>query len=117
MEGVRSSRGWRFASPNQAVAAAGERSVLRYLLDLHGWLDEHGPRPVIPLSVGDPSSCPSFRTAPEAVEAVATALRSGEFDGYPSRDTNLAASRSVHPPCSPRLDVAEIYFCCFSRDI
>ncbi|KAK8455512.1 hypothetical protein SEVIR_4G127400v4 [Setaria viridis] len=95
MEGGRSSRRWRFASPNPAVAAAGERSVRRYLLDLHGCLDERGPRPVIPLSVGDPSSCPSFRTAPEAVEAVATALRSGEFDGYPSRDTNLAARRAV----------------------
>ncbi|CAO1939425.1 unnamed protein product [Urochloa humidicola] len=95
MEGGRGSRRWRFSSPNPTVAAAGERSVLRYLLDLHGCLDERGPRPVIPLSVGDPSSSSSFRTAPEAVEAVATALRSGEYDGYPSRDMNLAASRAV----------------------
>ncbi|CAN6221305.1 unnamed protein product [Urochloa humidicola] len=86
---------WRFASPNPAVAAAGERSIQRYTLDLQGCLDERGPRPVIPLSIGDPSSCPSFHTAPEAVEAVATALRSGELDGYPSRDTNLAACRAV----------------------
>ncbi|CAL5038631.1 unnamed protein product [Urochloa decumbens] len=95
MEGGRGSSRWRFASPNTTVAAAGERSVLRYLLDLHSFLDERGPRPVIPLSVGDPSSSPSFRTAPEAVEAVAAALRSGEFDGYSSRDTGLAARRAV----------------------
>lgn len=69
-------------SPNPAVAAAGERSVQPYLLDIHGCLDERGPRPVIPLSIGDPSSAPSYRTAPEAVEAIATALRSGQFDGY-----------------------------------
>ena len=95
MEGGGSSRRWRFASPNPAVAAAGERSIQRHLRDLHGCLDERGPRPVIPLSHGDPSSSLSFRTAPEAVEAVAAALRSGDFDGYASRDTNLAACRLV----------------------
>jgi hypothetical protein len=90
---------WHFASPNPAVLAAGEKSIQRYMLDLHGCLDERGPLPVIPLSHGDPASAPTFRTAPEAVEAVAAALRSGEFNGYPSVATNLAARRSVtHPP-------------------
>ncbi|KAF8719793.1 hypothetical protein HU200_024550 [Digitaria exilis] len=93
MEG--GSRRWRFASPNPAAAAAGEWSVRPYLLDLRGCLDEQGPRPVIPLSIGDPSSSLSFCTAPEAVEAVAAALRSGEFDGYASHDTDLAARRAV----------------------
>lgn len=101
MESDQGSRRWRFVSPNPAVAAAGELSIRPYLLDLHGCLDEQGPRPVIPLSVGDPSSSVSFCTAPEAVEAVAAALRSGVLDGYPSSDTDLAARRSV--PTSPPL--------------
>jgi hypothetical protein len=91
---------WHFASPNPAVLAAGEKSIKRYMLDLHGCLDERGPLPVIPLSHGDPASAPSFRTAPEAVEAVAAALRSGEFNGYPSVANNLAARRSVTHPSS-----------------
>ncbi|TVU09031.1 hypothetical protein EJB05_42471 [Eragrostis curvula] len=90
-----SSKRWRFALPNPAVTAASEKSVLRYLLDLHGCLDERGPRPVIPLSHGDPSSAPSFRVAPEVVEAVTSALRSGEFNGYPSPATGLAARRAI----------------------
>ncbi|KAL6604050.1 hypothetical protein ACP70R_044411 [Stipagrostis hirtigluma subsp. patula] len=94
MEGGGSNR-WRFASPNPAVAAAGERSIRRYTVDLQGCLDERGPRPVISLSVGDPTSSPCFRTAPEAVDAVSAALHSGEFDGYRSAATNLSACRAV----------------------
>lgn len=91
---------WRFASPNPAVSAAGEKSIQRYMLDLHGCLDERGPRPVIALSHGDPASAPSFRTAPDAVDAVTAALRSGEFNGYPSVATDLSARRLV--PAHPR---------------
>ncbi|CAM0910543.1 unnamed protein product [Alopecurus aequalis] len=86
---------WRFASPNPALAAAGERSIQRYLLQLHACLDERGPRPVIPLSHGDPSSSPSFRTAPEAEEAVVAAVRSGEYNGYSSPTIALPARRAV----------------------
>jgi hypothetical protein len=89
------SKTWRFASPNPAVAAAGEKSIQRYLLQLHACLDERGPRPVIPLSHGDPSSSPSFRTAPEAEEAVVAAVRSGEYNGYSSPTVALPARRSV----------------------
>uniref|UniRef100_A0A0D9WQF8 nicotianamine aminotransferase n=1 Tax=Leersia perrieri TaxID=77586 RepID=A0A0D9WQF8_9ORYZ len=86
---------WRFANPNPAVAAAGERSIQRYLVQLHACLDEHGPRPIIPLSHGDPSSSACFRTTPEAEEAVAAAVRSGEYWATPPP-----------PPASP-LAVAE----------
>ncbi|XP_047087285.1 nicotianamine aminotransferase 1-like [Lolium rigidum] len=89
------SKTWRFACPNPAVAAAGEKSIQRYLLQLHACLDERGPRPVIPLSHGDPSSSPSFRTAPEAVEAVVAAVRSGEYNGYSSPTVALPARRAV----------------------
>jgi hypothetical protein len=95
MEGGRGGKRWRFATPNLAVAAAGERSIQRYLLQLHACLDENGPRPVIPLSHGDPSSSACFRTAPEAEEAVAAAVRSGDYNGYSSPATSLPARRSV----------------------
>uniref|UniRef100_A0A0E0GSV3 Aminotransferase class I/classII large domain-containing protein n=1 Tax=Oryza nivara TaxID=4536 RepID=A0A0E0GSV3_ORYNI len=95
MEGGRGGKRWRFATPNLAVAAAGERSIQRYLLQLHACLDEHGPRPVIPLSHGDPSSSACFRTAPEAEEAVAAAVRSGDYNGYSSPATSLPARRAV----------------------
>ncbi|KAM0911512.1 hypothetical protein ACQ4PT_013428 [Festuca glaucescens] len=89
------SKTWRFACPNTAVAAAGEKSIQRYLLQLHACLDERGPRPVIPLSHGDLSSSPSFRTAPEAEEAVVAAVRSGEYNGYSSPTMALPARRAV----------------------
>jgi tyrosine aminotransferase len=41
-----------------------------------------GGRPVIPMGHGDPSAFPCFRTAPEAVDAVAGALQSGEYNSY-----------------------------------
>ncbi|BAF19493.1 nicotianamine aminotransferase 1-like isoform X1 [Oryza sativa Japonica Group] len=95
MEGGRGGKRWRFATPNLAVAAAGERSIQRYLLQLHACLDENGPRPVIPLSHGDPSSSACFRTAPEAEEAVAAAVRSGDYNGYSSPATSLPARRAI----------------------
>lgn len=86
---------WRFAAPNPTLAAAGERSIQKALLQVHACLDERGPRPVIPLSHGDPSAAPSFRTAPEAEEALVAAVRSGEYNGYPTPATGLPARRSV----------------------
>ncbi|KAF7102446.1 hypothetical protein CFC21_103580 [Triticum aestivum] len=93
-DGGRSTQ-WRFAAPNPTLSAAGERSIQKALLQVHACLDERGPRPVIPLSHGDPSSAPSFRTAPEAEEALVAAVRSGEYNGYPTPATGLPARRAV----------------------
>ena len=93
-DGGRSTQ-WRFAAPNPTLAAAGERSIQKALLQVHACLDERGPRPVIPLSHGDPSSAPSFRTAPEAEEALVAAVRSGEYNGYPTPATGLPPRRAV----------------------
>ncbi|XP_048544443.1 nicotianamine aminotransferase 1-like isoform X2 [Triticum urartu] len=93
-DGGRSTQ-WRFAAPNPTLAAAGERSIQKALLQVHACLDERGPRPVIALSHGDPSSAPSFRTAPEAEEALVAAVRSGEYNGYPTPATGLPARRAV----------------------
>uniref|UniRef100_A0A0E0MGA5 Aminotransferase class I/classII large domain-containing protein n=1 Tax=Oryza punctata TaxID=4537 RepID=A0A0E0MGA5_ORYPU len=43
-----------------------------------------GRRAVIPMGHGDPSVFPCFRTTPDAVDAVAAALRSGEHNSYSS---------------------------------
>ncbi|KAE8820334.1 nicotianamine aminotransferase A [Hordeum vulgare] len=95
MEDGGRSTPWRFAAPNPTLAAAGERSIQKALLQVHACLDERGPRPVIPLSHGDPLLLTSFRTAPEAEEALVAAVRSGEYNGYPTPATGLPARRAV----------------------
>ncbi|KAF0910458.1 hypothetical protein E2562_002919 [Oryza meyeriana var. granulata] len=86
---------WRFATTNPAVAASGERSIQRYLLQLHACLDKDNPWPIIPLSHDNLSSSACFRTAPEAEEAIAAAVRSDEYNGYTSPATSLPARRAV----------------------
>lgn len=54
-----------------------------------------GGRPVIPMGHGDPSAFPCFRTAPEAVDAVAGALQSGEYNSYSTCVGLEPARRSV----------------------
>jgi tyrosine aminotransferase/nicotianamine aminotransferase len=55
-------------------------------------VEENGPRPVLPLAHGDPSVFPAFRTAVEAEDAVAAALRTGELNCYPA-GVGLPAAR------------------------
>ncbi|CAD6256736.1 unnamed protein product [Miscanthus lutarioriparius] len=59
-----------------------------------------GGRPVIPMGHGDPSAFPCFRAAPEAVDAVAGALQSGEYNSYstcvglePAHSTGLSRAQ------------------------
>ncbi|CAN6237954.1 unnamed protein product [Urochloa humidicola] len=47
-------------------------------------VDARDPRPVLPLAHGDPSAFPAFRTAAEAEDAVAAALRTGKLNCYPA---------------------------------
>ncbi|XP_062197170.1 nicotianamine aminotransferase 1-like [Phragmites australis] len=54
-----------------------------------------GARRVVPLGHGDPSAFPCFRTAPEAVDAVAGVLRSGEHNSYASCVGLEPARRSI----------------------
>uniref|UniRef100_J3LC40 nicotianamine aminotransferase n=2 Tax=Oryza brachyantha TaxID=4533 RepID=J3LC40_ORYBR len=58
-------------------------------------VDDLGPRPVLPLAHGDPSVFPEFRTAADAEDAVADALRSGDFNCYPAGVGLPAARRAV----------------------
>ncbi|KAJ8501077.1 hypothetical protein OPV22_011629 [Ensete ventricosum] len=75
--------GWRF-QPNQALMAASSLSVRGVLTKIMANIDNESEdtRPRIPLGHGDPSAFPCFRTAPEAVDAVVSALRSGQFNCY-----------------------------------
>jgi tyrosine aminotransferase len=72
---------WNFA-PNDALLGLTALSVRGVLGRVKAGMVEDGARPVVPMGHGDPSVFPCFRTAPEAVDAVANALRSGEHNSY-----------------------------------
>ncbi|XP_015697780.2 nicotianamine aminotransferase 1-like [Oryza brachyantha] len=57
--------------------------------------DGGGCREVIPMGHGDPSAFPCFRTTPDAVDAVAAALRSGELNSYSPGAGLEPARRSI----------------------
>ncbi|CAD5180851.1 unnamed protein product [Musa acuminata subsp. malaccensis] len=75
---------WRF-QPNESLMAASSLSVRGVLTEIVANIDNESEdtRPRIPLGHGDPSVFPCFRTAPEAVDAVVSALRSGQYNCYP----------------------------------
>ncbi|KAG8070537.1 hypothetical protein GUJ93_ZPchr0006g45661 [Zizania palustris] len=86
---------WRLVAPARggAMAAAGDRMSIRAVrYKISASVEESGPRPVLPLAHGDPSVFPAFRTAADAEDAVAAALRSGEFNCYPA-GVGLPAAR------------------------
>ncbi|KAK3152834.1 hypothetical protein QOZ80_2BG0164160 [Eleusine coracana subsp. coracana] len=93
------AEGWRFcrASREQsALAAAGDKMSIRAVrFKIMASVEERGPRPVLPLAHGDPSVFPAFRTAVEAEDAVAAALRTGEFNCYPAGVGMPAARRAL----------------------
>lgn len=84
--GNEAAAAWNFA-PNDSLLGVTALSVRGVLGSIKAGMVEDsgggdGERPVIPLGHGDPSAFPCFRTAPEAVDAVAGALRSGEYNSY-----------------------------------
>ncbi|KQJ88214.1 nicotianamine aminotransferase A [Brachypodium distachyon] len=90
---------WNFA-PSEALLGLTAMSVRAVLGRVKAGMEEDGPsaadsRPVIPLGHGDPSAFPCFRTAPEAVSAVASALGSGDYNSYATGVGLEPARRSV----------------------
>ncbi|MDK0764192.1 hypothetical protein P5E87_15685, partial [Clostridium perfringens] len=86
---------WNFA-PNDALLGLTALSVRSVLSMVKAGMDEGADaRPVIPLGHGDPSVFPCFRTAPEAVDAVANALLSGEYNSYATCVGHQPARRSI----------------------
>ncbi|KAL6640318.1 hypothetical protein ACP70R_022167 [Stipagrostis hirtigluma subsp. patula] len=88
---------WQFARAKEgALAATGDKLSIRAVrYRISASVDERGPRPVLPLAHGDPSVFPAYRTAAEAEDAVAAALRSGDFNCYPGGVGLPAARRAV----------------------
>ena len=80
---VAAAAAWNFA-PNEALLGLTALSVRGVLGRVKAGMvaDGGGARPVVPMGNGDPSAFPCFPTAPEAVDAVAGALRSGEHNSY-----------------------------------
>ncbi|PWA47737.1 tyrosine transaminase family protein [Artemisia annua] len=52
-------------------------------------------RTVIPMSHSEPSAFPCFKTTKIATDAIADAVRSNEYNGYPPREGILPARRAV----------------------
>ncbi|CAL4980761.1 unnamed protein product [Urochloa decumbens] len=97
---VDSPASWNF-TPNEALLGLTALSVRGVLGRVKAGMVVAGgggvaaARPVIPMGHGDPSVFPCFRTAPEAVDAVAGALRSGEHNSYPTCVGLEPARRSI----------------------
>ena len=85
---------WNFAGAKGGVLAAtgANMSIRAIRYKISASVQENGPRPVLPLAHGDPSVFPAFRTAVEAEDAVAAALRTGQFSCY-AAGVGLPAAR------------------------
>ncbi|KQJ94595.1 nicotianamine aminotransferase A [Brachypodium distachyon] len=88
---------WKFARAKEGVLAisGAKMSIRAVRYKISASVREDGPRPVLPLAHGDPSVFPAFRTAIEAEDAVAAALRTGELNCYPAGVGLPAARRAV----------------------
>nr|CAB3490031.1 unnamed protein product [Digitaria exilis] len=89
---------WNF-TPNEALLGLTAFSVRGVLARVKAGMEAGGggggERKVIPMGQGDPSTFKSFQTAPETVDAVAGALRSGEHNSYPTYVGLEPARRSI----------------------
>lgn len=85
---------WSFKG-NESLVRSSAITVRGILNKVMGNLDPNDPRPTIPLGHGDPSAFPSFRTAPEAENAISDALYSAQFNGYSSTVGILPARKAV----------------------
>ncbi|KAJ1690770.1 hypothetical protein LUZ63_014925 [Rhynchospora breviuscula] len=86
---------WQFGH-NKAMAVAGSRSLRGTINKVITFVEETGPRPVIPLANGDPSVFPSFRTTPIAEEAIVEAVRSAQYNNYAPTNGLLSARCGCH---------------------
>ncbi|CAN0896782.1 Tyrosine aminotransferase [Linum grandiflorum] len=85
---------WKF-KPNTELVSASKFTVRGYLTSLMSKLNKDDQRSVIPLSHGDPSPFPSFRTNPAAEDAMADSLRSAKFNCYSPPAGVPAARRAI----------------------
>lgn len=88
---------WNFEGKEEAkkASACTIRSYLNTLNENINKNDTTTKKSVIPLSHGDPSGFPSFRTSKISDDALLDALQSGKYNGYPQTPDTLQATRSI----------------------
>ncbi|KAF3658012.1 putative aminotransferase TAT1 [Capsicum annuum] len=93
------SSNWRWKFEGSEVAKKASAFTIRsYLNPLRETIDKSDiTKSVIPLSHGDPSGFPSFRTTKLSEDALLDALQSAKYNGYPDPQTCyiLQATRAV----------------------
>ncbi|KAL1830429.1 hypothetical protein ACET3Z_000080 [Daucus carota] len=76
------SKKWGFKKDTKEMTKASMTTIRGVITMLQENLDKDDVRSVVPLSHGDPSAFPCFRTTPVAQDAIAEAVRSAKFNGY-----------------------------------
>ncbi|MCD9641249.1 hypothetical protein HAX54_027338 [Datura stramonium] len=91
-----SKRRWNFQGKEEAKKASA-CTIRAYLNTLNENINKNDTTTtsVIPLSHGDPSGFPSYRTTKLSEEALLDALQSGQYNGYPQNSSILQATRSI----------------------
>lgn len=87
----------------QVVEEADQITIRSALTLLMSNLNLSDNRPLIPMSVSEPSAFPCFKTADVAANAIADAVLSNNFSGYPPTEGILPARRAVADYLSPDL--------------
>ncbi|XP_071693312.1 nicotianamine aminotransferase 1-like [Rutidosis leptorrhynchoides] len=87
-------KSWKLRG-NRDIKTASEFSIARVIDEVKTNLNPKDERPIIPLSIGDPSIFPCFRTTQVAEDALVAALRSANFNGYAPKGGLLQAKRSL----------------------
>lgn len=78
---------------NSDITSASSHSIARVIADVKKYINQSDERPIIPLSIGDPSIFPCFRTDRVAEDAVVDALRSARFNAYAPKGGALQPKR------------------------
>ncbi|KAI3714240.1 hypothetical protein L1987_72837 [Smallanthus sonchifolius] len=80
---------------NSELTAEPETTIRGAFTLLMANLNISDDRPVIPMSVSEPSAFPCFSTSHIASDAIAEAVQSTDFNGYPAAEGILPARRAV----------------------
>ncbi|XP_060188693.1 tyrosine aminotransferase-like isoform X2 [Lycium barbarum] len=85
---------WNFKGKEEAKKASA-CTIRGYLNNLNENINKNDTRNVIPLSHGDPSGFPNFRTTKVSEDALIDSLQSGKYNGYAQKSVLLQATRSI----------------------
>lgn len=85
---------WKFRG-NKDLKTASAFSIKRVIDQVKTNINQSDERPIIPLSIGDPSLFSCFQTTQVAQDAVIDALQSAKFNGYAPKCGHLQARTSL----------------------